>query len=211
MLQFTFCLLAARCEETTEALVKSITTQVNHEDCFILLECINKCKKDHSSFHLNLARVFGSHFTLQFLTPTLRISEAHVVALAEALKQNRSLIQLDLSYNAISAQGAAALAEALKQNTSLTQLHLSKNSIRDQGATGLTEALEQNTSLTQLQLSRNHIGEAVISELYRLRHDNRSISLEQKSAFDSDFTHDSHFDTDFITSDSGSDSDSDSE
>ena len=160
VLQFTCGLLAARCEETTEALVKSITTQVNHEDdddCIVLLECINNCKKEHSSFHLNLARVFGSHLTLQTLAFTFRLSEAHVVPLAEALKQNTSLTQFDLSDNYSSDQGAAALAEALKQNTSLTQLNLSGNDISDQGAAGLAEALKQNTNLTRLNLSRNDI------------------------------------------------------
>ena len=255
VLHFTCGMMAARCEETTEALVKSITTQVNHgndDDCFVLLDCINECKKEHSSFHLNLARVFGSHLTLQTLNLTLRMSEAHVVALAEALKQNTSLTQLNmsdhvisdqgaadlaealkqntsitrfnLSYNVISDQGAAALAEALKQNTGLTQLNLSGNVISAQGAAGLAEALkqntsltqldlsyndisdqdgealEQNTSLTQLNLSRSYISEGVISELYRLEHDNRFISLEPESLFDFDFTHGSHIEPDVITS-----------
>ena len=179
VLQFTCGMMAARCEETTEALVKSITTQVNHgndDDCFVLLDCINECKKEHSSFHLNLARVFGSHLTLHTLTLTLRISEAHVVALAEALKQNTSLTQLDLSYNDISAQGVAALAEALKHNTSLTQLDLSDNDISDQGAADLAEALKQNTSLTQLDLTDNDISAQGAAELAEALKQNTSLT-----------------------------------
>ena len=179
VLQFTCGLLAARCEETTEALVKRITTQVNHEDddgCFVLLECINECKIDHSSFHLNLARVFGSHLTLQTLTLTLRISEAHVVALAEALKLNTSLTQLCLSGNSIRDQGAAGLAEALKQNTILTQLDLTDNSISDQGAAGLAEALKQNTSLTQLDLADNSISDQGATSLAEALKQNTSLT-----------------------------------
>ena len=168
VLQFTCGMMAARCEETTEALFRSITTQVNRDSdpyCFVVLECINECKKDHSSFHSNLARVFGSYLTLHTLTLTYtwRISDAHIVALAEALKQNTSLTELDLSSNHISDQGAADLAEALKQNMSLTELNLSANDISAQGAAALAEALKQNTSLTQLNLSQRYLSSNSIS------------------------------------------------
>ena len=179
VLQFTCGMMAARCEETTEALVKSLTPQVddfNDDDCFVLLNCINECKKEHSSFHLNLARVFGSHLSLETVPFTERISEAHLVALAEALKQNTSLIQWDLSDNHISDQGAADLAEALKRNTSLTQLDLPGNDISAQGAAALAEALKRNTSLTQLDLSHNSISDQGAAGLAEALKQNTSLT-----------------------------------
>ena len=193
VLQFTCGLLGARCEETTEALVKSITTQVNHEDddddCFVLLECIYECKNDHSSFHLKLARAFGSFLTLQTLTLTPAISEAHVVVLAEALKGNTNLTKLDLSNNYISDQGAAGLAEALKQNTGLARLDLASNKIYDDGAAVLAEALKQNTSLTRLYLANNMIrghGTARLAEALKGNTNLRRLNLSKNQISDQD-------------------------
>src|SRR4051812_27596082 len=122
-------------------------------------------------------------------------------ALAESLKQNTTLTQLDLSSmselsefmfacmwqdqsnissyseNGVGFEGAQALAESLKQNTTLTQLDLysmselsefmfacmwqdqsnissySDNRINFEGAQALAASLKQNTTLTQLHLS----------------------------------------------------------
>ncbi|KAL9965573.1 hypothetical protein ACROYT_G029388 [Oculina patagonica] len=161
VLKFTCGMIAARCEETAEALVKSLTTQVNHEDevdCFsVVLECIRECKKENSDFHLKLARVSGS--LLKHKAFRLRSTNgADAVVLAEALKGNSSLTVLNLYNNNIGAQGATGLAAALQKNASLTELDLSLNKIGDHGATGLAEALQENKSLTKLHLYLNGIG-----------------------------------------------------
>ena len=55
-----------------------------------------------------------------------------IVAIAESLKQNKSLVKLDLSYNNINLTKVAILAETLKVNTSLKELNLSYNIGSDQ-------------------------------------------------------------------------------
>ena len=126
VLLFSCGILAVHCEETAVDLIANITTQVNnfgYETVPIALECIAECKREKSKAHVKLARVFGSGLQLQnaIVTTTLDI---HIASLAEAMKVNTTLTQLDLSNNHIGAAGAASLAEAMKVNTTLTQLDL---------------------------------------------------------------------------------------
>ena len=189
VLSFTCGMVAARCKETVEALIKSITVQVNDEGCFLaLLGCISECRGDDSSLHLKMAGVVGSFLKLPnlslscavtggvgvvLLAEALKVNstltelyldgngigDQGVTGLAEALKVNFTLIVLYLRDNAIGAQGATNLAEALKVNSTLTKLHLNDNDIGDQGATSLADALKVNPTLTELTLERSAIGD----------------------------------------------------
>ena len=87
----------------------------------------------------------------------MQLTDTQIKALAEALKINTTLRELNLSKNFISDEGGKALAEALKINTTLTKLNLSKNSIGNQGASAIAEALKTNTTLTTLDFSWNYI------------------------------------------------------
>ena len=154
VLSFTCGMVAARCRETAEALIKSVTVQVNDRKCSrTLLGFISECRRDDSNFHLKMARVSGSFLKLQSLDlDSQLIIQSGIVLLAEAFKVNSTLSVLHLGHNGIGDQGAAVLAEALKENSTLTVLHLDGNDIGDQGATGLAEALKVNSSLTKLYL-----------------------------------------------------------
>ena len=160
VLSFTCGMVATRCEETAEALIKSITVQVIDEEYFLtLLAFISECRRDDSSFHLKMARVSGSFLKFQSLDLQARsISETDIGLLAEALKVNSTLTVLNLDRNRFGAQGATILAEALKVNSTLTELHLVDNGIGAQGATCLAEALKVNSTLTELHLFGNDIG-----------------------------------------------------
>ena len=54
--------------------------------------------------------------------------------------------------NSIGVEGAKELAEALKTNTTLTEINLGDNSIGGEGAKAIAEALKTNTTLTQINL-----------------------------------------------------------
>ena len=62
------------------------------------------------------------------------LGDVEAVALAEALKMNRTIRTLFLGNNSISDTGAGALAEALRVNKTLTELHLRGNRIGFMGA-----------------------------------------------------------------------------
>ena len=164
VLLFTCGMLAAQCEETAVALIKSITSQANKgksDDFVFVLNCINECKKEHSDLQMKLARVFGS--VLQLQAVNLRdkgLNAAAAAALAEAVKTNSKLTKLDLSLNKIDDAGVAALAEAISINSTLGELNLSLNQIEDCGAAALAGAIKRNSTLTVLYLSGNKIGDS---------------------------------------------------
>ena len=180
VLKFTFGMLAARCEEIATALVKSTTTQVNIEDgderFYVVLECINECKKDNSDFHLTLARVSGSLLKLPQTLDLKLKTDSDLVVLAEALKGNSSFTVLSLCFNYIGAAGATALAGALRENSSLTELNLFSNEIGYVDSAGQAEALRENSSLNILDLSCDTIGDAGAAGLAEALRGNSSVA-----------------------------------
>ena len=83
----------------------------------------------------------------------MSISDAGVVALAQALHHHSTLERLDLSSNNISDAGAVALAQALHHNSTLKVLDLYDNdAIGKEGTHQLVQALTVNTSITKYGL-----------------------------------------------------------
>ena len=96
-------------------------------------------------------------------------------ALAEMLKENGTLQQLDVSNNSIGQGGATALAEMLKENGTLQQLNVCGNSIGQGGATALAEMLKENGTLQKLDVSINSIGQGGATALADMLKENRSL------------------------------------
>ncbi|KAI8472414.1 MAG: hypothetical protein J3K34DRAFT_519751 [Monoraphidium minutum] len=88
------------------------------------------------------------------------MDDAAVAGIMDALRANEDMqIQfLDLSGNAISAQGCAAVAEALGASESIYSLSLAGCPCRDEGAVALAEALKSNIGLFRLDLGGCQIG-----------------------------------------------------
>lgn len=80
--------------------------------------------------------------------------------IADALKYNNTLEELNLSYCGLGAQGAIAIANALQSNpnTALKIVHLLKNKIDVEGGIAFAEMLKKNTSLRLLNLWENNLG-----------------------------------------------------
>jgi len=79
-------------------------------------------------------------------------------ALAEALRTNTTLTEINLTCNGIGPEGAKALVETLQLNIKLTTINFGCNGIGDEGAKALAEALRTNTTLTKINLANNNIG-----------------------------------------------------
>lgn len=77
------------------------------------------------------------------------IREAGAEALATAIRHHRSLVELDLSQNALS-WGIVSLADALQENSSVVRLHLQGNGINAAGVRALVKTLEGGASPKQL-------------------------------------------------------------
>ena len=123
-----------------------------------------------------LAEMLKENRTLQQLDVSGNsIGQGGATALAEMLKENRTLQQLDVSGNSIGQGGATALAEMLKENRTLQQLDVSGNSIGQGGATALAEMLKENGTLQQLDVSGNSIGQGGATALAEMLKENGTL------------------------------------
>ena len=71
-----------------------------------------------------------------------------------AIKVNNTLKQLDLSINN---EGANFLSDGLKNNISLLKLNISHSNITDRGIKVIAEAIQMNSTLQNISISKNHI------------------------------------------------------
>ena len=97
---------------------------------------------------INLSRFFTAG---AFLSETVR--REPVLAIAEALKINKTLRSLDLSCNGIDDKGVQPLAKALKINQTLEELNLIGNNIDHIGIESITSVFEENTTLRNVYLN----------------------------------------------------------
>ena len=95
-----------------------------------------------------------------------KISNQSLSLLSDALYNNITLTELDLSDNHISDTGVKILMDVLSTNKSiLKKLHLGSNNISDQGIEYLSNMLKTNHSLTHLMLNRNYITDRGVNVL----------------------------------------------
>lgn len=98
-------------------------------------------------------------------------------AIADALKGNRCLEDLDMSNNGLFPLGGNCIAEALRENTTLRRLNLSSTALADAGVAAIANALGPNSALITLELRRNHIHSEGAAALAMAL--NRKIALEK--------------------------------
>ncbi|CAE7667328.1 NLRC3 [Symbiodinium necroappetens] len=90
-----------------------------------------------------------------------RMDSTALTAIAEGLKGNQSISQVDLSSSMLGDKPARALADLLKQPGSpLQSLNLSHNAIEADGARALAEALLENQRLEKLAMNHNYLADA---------------------------------------------------
>ena len=90
-----------------------------------------------------------------------RLEKEGTKAICEALKQNKTLKELDLSGRAIGGEaGAKHVADMLGVNGALTALDLSSNCLKDEGVSAVCAAIQSNkeTKLASLNFYYNDIG-----------------------------------------------------
>ena len=82
-----------------------------------------------------------------------------IVEIAKALKENKSIKELDVSKCQIESEHITSeFIDMLKsQNSALTELYMRDNFIKQQAADQIKEALEINKTLTKNQLDYNPI------------------------------------------------------
>jgi hypothetical protein len=86
------------------------------------------------------------------------LGEEGTKAICEALEQNKTLKELDISGaeykgNIGGSAGAKHVAKMLGVNGRLTKISLARNNLEEEGTKAICEALEQNTTLKELDIS----------------------------------------------------------
>jgi Ran GTPase-activating protein (RanGAP) involved in mRNA processing and transport len=82
------------------------------------------------------------------------IGNERVEYISNSIKENKTLTSLDLSYNCIEDEGLKYIADTLKTNKTLTSLDLTCNGMGNQGLEYIAHALKENTTLTTLILGK---------------------------------------------------------
>lgn len=116
----------------------------------------------------NLAEALKTNTTLEELDlADCFIGDAGVKCLAEALKVNQHLRCLNLGENKITEEGIKELCSALIVNKSIVHLNLSSNNLSDQSVSLLTEALKTNKFLKKINLKGNFASKKMLDRLQR--------------------------------------------
>ena len=180
LLVFTCGLLASQSKEMIKALITSIAGQVDDGDKLLdALECIKECNKEReSTLHMLLARTLGSvlRITVLDLSDNSLLENGDCITLAETIKYNSTVTELDLSANGLGDGECTALAEAIKHNSTITQMDLSANDLCIGSCTALAEAIKHNSTITQLDLSRNGLGTGDCTTLAKAIKHNSTIT-----------------------------------
>lgn len=98
--------------------------------------------------------------------------------LAKCMKNNTSVVRLDLYNNRFGPDGVVALAHMLRFNTTLTHLDVGLNEICLDGATALSKALVVNETLKTLHMSAcNSMETKGVRHFFRRLKKNKSLTL----------------------------------
>jgi Ran GTPase-activating protein (RanGAP) involved in mRNA processing and transport len=96
------------------------------------------------------------------------LGERGAVAIGNALKDNASLLFLDVSSNRIGEEGTKAIAEGIKENQTLRSLQLNGNPIGDHGVMLIIESVGAYRQVRDLGLqdcSTNKTGAGIFDPL----------------------------------------------
>ncbi len=77
--------------------------------------------------------------------------------IAKGLEANRSIIEIDLSWNHMRGKAGVALSNVLRTNSTLSTLHLGWNGLATLGARAFAESLKVNSTLAYIDLTNNRI------------------------------------------------------
>ncbi|RUS35439.1 hypothetical protein BC938DRAFT_483540 [Jimgerdemannia flammicorona] len=141
-------------------------------DCMLAYAIIPRLCQPSTLTHLNLR--YGNHrFDIRWLS-----------RMADHLKYNTTLRQLNLQWNCIGDDGAFAIAKSLRTNTTLTSLNLGWNRIQDRGAVELAYLISGMCQLQELNIEGNCIntvGATAISESLKTNQSLQILNLSSNN------------------------------
>nr|VDZ49639.1 paraflagellar_rod_component_putative/GeneDB:LmjF.36.4230 [Leishmania donovani] len=112
---------------------------------------------------------------LDFSGKGVTLDDDSVWLLAQALRLNSTVRQLNLSHNSFGDTGASYLADYLADNRTMLELNLSSCTIGNRGAQNLCKALATNQALQSLDLSNNMMDADSLSALPLVLRENTAL------------------------------------
>ncbi|KAG5488846.1 hypothetical protein JIQ42_00463 [Leishmania sp. Namibia] len=113
--------------------------------------------------------------SLDFSGKEVTLNDDSVWLLAQALRLNTSVRQVDLSHNSFGDAGASYLADCIASNRTMVELNLSSCAIGNRGARRFCEALAANEALQIMDLSDNMMDADALSELPLVLRENNTL------------------------------------
>jgi Ran GTPase-activating protein (RanGAP) involved in mRNA processing and transport len=118
-------------------------------------------------------QILQNKFLTNLYLKSMELRDKDAEIISNCLKNNHSMIHLDLSDNKIGPEGAKFIGRLINE-TSLIKLNLGKNRMED-GVAHFGEALRKNKSLKNLDLSHNDINETGFKCIFNSLMDHQSI------------------------------------
>jgi hypothetical protein len=97
-----------------------------------------------------------------------------IQALCDVLKENTTIMQVDIRNNKIGVDGARVIADMIRENTAITHLDISWNDFGVEGGHALLEGIQMNNQLVDCQLSGNRIAEDTLHAIAFILRRNRT-------------------------------------
>lgn len=163
-------------QETHVTSVEPILDKIKQDDPTLKKLTISLNKSDEIGIiQLTDALKTNTHLTSLRISGKESIGDEGARALAESLKQNRTINALEVSYSSITLKGAQALSEMLRENNTLVSFRLAGNSIGAEGMRYLADAIKANKTLTTFGFWDEDIGEEGALALADMLQDNSTL------------------------------------
>jgi len=133
-----------------------------------------------------LAHALQVHSTLKAICLKWNHVGSHVrgvQALCDVLKDNTTVMNLDLRNNKIGVDGARVIADMIRENTTLTHIDLSWNDFGVEGGHLLLEGIQMNNQLVDVQLSGNRMSDDTLHAIaFILRRNRTNLATQVQTA-----------------------------
>ena len=161
------------CKYLVRGLQKYLTTS-DHTSTTLYMSLQWSNIEEEGSIELSRILQYNCVDTLK-LNENETLSDQGVFHIAEKLKTNKSLIELQLNTCGLTAKGVGYIADALKINKSLRFLNIGGNKICDEGVKCLANALGINDSLESLDISSCGMGDLGLKHIIDSLECNKSL------------------------------------
>lgn len=155
-----------------EALAKALTNNTR----LIQLNINHNEFNDTSA--ISLIQSLNSNYLQQLFMAKNNLTDSFGNELANLLKNDTSLVLIDVSYNQLTDQSVSQMAIALRANSHLTTLLLKKNKIENITLNELIYTCKFNTTLKDVDLTHNALHGNI--EAYFLQHENKKFNFQER-------------------------------